>query len=191
MAISLNFLNQHLITQLRASFGILSLKTFPTFSPTSLPLPIMIFPQLSAILRPPRDTPVAYPTSSLSRALFSEPVTAHSVYISNLDYLANVSLRDFLALYWNFFFQAPSARSCHVRAGILQLLVNLLGVLRTAFLLLFQRTFFTAFLLVFQHISGSAATQVNQQLPFCAPLQPRLSLGPCLTNYKGDGHDHR
>jgi len=83
----------------------------------------------------------------MSRALLPEP--AISYYVSLLDYIANVSLSDFLALYWILFLSAPSARSCKVRTEILQLLTNLLGVLRKAFLLLIQRTSVTTFLLVF------------------------------------------
>ena len=125
----------------------------------------MNFAQLSALLYLPPDTShsVALTTSLLSCApLSAEPVVN---YVSYLIYLANISLSDFLALFWILLLTAPSARSCQVREGILQLLNTLLGVLRKAFLLLFQR------LLLFQ------ATP----LPF--PVQP-LSLLPCTDSYR-------
>ena len=90
---------------------------------------------------------VALTTSILSRApLSAEPVVP---YVFFLDYIANVSLINLLALYWIIFLSAPAARSCQVREGILQLLTTLLGVVRKAFLLVFQRTSFTAALLLF------------------------------------------
>ena len=55
----------------------------------------------------------------------------------------------FLAFYWMLCLSAPSARSCQVREGILQLLTTLLGVLRKSILLAFQRTSTAALLLLF------------------------------------------
>ena len=103
----------------------------------------MIFAQLSTILCLPQDTSnsAAFTTSLLSHALLSEHVVP---YVSLLDYIANVLLSDFLALYWILFLSAPSARSCQlVHEGLLQLLTTLLAVLRKPFLLVFQPDSFT------------------------------------------------
>ena len=116
------------------------------------------FAPLSPLLCPPQDNiaSVTPQSSIMSRALLPEPAIAY--YVSLLDYIANVSLSDFLVLSWILFLSAPSACSCKVRTGILQLLTTLLGVLRKAFLLLFQRTSVRAFLLVFWYISVATAT---------------------------------
>ena len=112
-------------------------------------------------IRPPQDTTASMASHSgfLSRALLSsEPVVYYVLY---LIYLANVSLSDFLALLWILLLTAPSARSCKVRESVIHLLATLLGVLRRAFLLLYQRTSFATLLLVFQSTSFTAAANNN------------------------------
>jgi len=112
-------------------------------------------------IRPPQDTTASMASHSgfLSRALLSsEPVVYYVLY---LIYLANVSLSDFLALFWILLLTAPSARSCKVRESVIHLLATLLGVLRRAFLLLYQRTSFATLLLVFQSTSFTAAANNN------------------------------
>ena len=80
--------------------------------------------------------------TSLPLRTFLTPVPFLSAsliaYVSLLDYIATVSLADFLALWLVLFLSAPSARACRPREDVFLLLRTLIGVLRKSSLLLYN-----------------------------------------------------
>ena len=79
----------------------------------------------------------------------------------------------------------------------MQLLTTLLGVLRKAFLLLFQGTSVTAFLLAFQRTYVTAAATFDDGFLIHSSSLPTVNITTALTSwplpyilYNSDGHDH-